>query len=249
MCARRSFGRVYQGWWRGGSVAIKVVSHEGDLGGKVGALRESLLCSNIQHPHVVRTYHLIKTADAPTNPATLVCASTPHAGKLCALHSCCWPWRGVLSGFTPPERSHLEILVHPSTPHCVMGEGHPIEDDGWCAQVTTYKVISSRKGTVQKMAPPGQASIPKGEQVILAPLPTQQVVHVDCSHCVTCVGFPPFVHGSAWEGHFAVPASQCIWHFFPLLREVECFFSTPLSMLQESRLLSWLCMPPCSCPE
>ena len=34
-----------------------------------------------------------------------------------------------------------------------------------CAQVTTYKVISSRKGTVQKMAPPNQASIPEGEQV------------------------------------------------------------------------------------
>ena len=51
---RRSFGKVYQGWWRGGSVAIKIVPHEGALGEKVDALRESLLCSAIQHPHIVR---------------------------------------------------------------------------------------------------------------------------------------------------------------------------------------------------
>jgi hypothetical protein len=50
----RSFGKVYQGWWRGGSVAIKVIPHEGELGEKVDALRESLLCSSVQHPHIVR---------------------------------------------------------------------------------------------------------------------------------------------------------------------------------------------------
>jgi hypothetical protein len=54
MCMRRSFGKVYQGWWRGGSVAIKVVPHEGELGGRADALRESLLCSNVQHPNIVR---------------------------------------------------------------------------------------------------------------------------------------------------------------------------------------------------
>lgn len=57
----RSFGKVYHGWWRGGSVAIKIVPHEGELGEKVDALRESLLCSAIQHPHIVRPllYHML----------------------------------------------------------------------------------------------------------------------------------------------------------------------------------------------
>ena len=49
----RSFGKVYQGWWRGGTVAIKVVPHEGDLGEKVEIVRESLLSSSIQHPQIV----------------------------------------------------------------------------------------------------------------------------------------------------------------------------------------------------
>ena len=51
----RSFGKVYQGWWRGGMVAIKVVPHEGDLGEKVEIVRESLLSSSIQHPQIVST--------------------------------------------------------------------------------------------------------------------------------------------------------------------------------------------------
>ena len=51
--ACRSFGKVYQGWWRGGTVAIKVVPHEGDLGEKVEIVRESLLSSSIQHPQIV----------------------------------------------------------------------------------------------------------------------------------------------------------------------------------------------------
>ncbi len=51
---RRSFGKVYQGWWRGGVVAIKVVPHDGDLGEKVEIVRESLLSSAIQHPQIVR---------------------------------------------------------------------------------------------------------------------------------------------------------------------------------------------------
>ena len=53
LLARRSFGKVYQGWWRGGTVAIKVVPHEGDLGAKVEIVRESLLSSSIQHPQIV----------------------------------------------------------------------------------------------------------------------------------------------------------------------------------------------------
>ncbi len=56
MLACRSFGKVYQGWWRGGTVAIKVVPHEGDLGAKVEIVRESLLSSSIQHPQIVSTF-------------------------------------------------------------------------------------------------------------------------------------------------------------------------------------------------
>ena len=55
MRLRRSFGKVYQGWWRGGMVAIKVVPHDGDLGEKVEIVRESLLSSAIQHPQIVRS--------------------------------------------------------------------------------------------------------------------------------------------------------------------------------------------------
>jgi hypothetical protein len=71
---------VYQGWWRGGSVAIKVVAHEGDLDGKVGALRESLLCSSIQHPHVVRApcppcvTAEPRTLAAPDHLQTMLCS-------------------------------------------------------------------------------------------------------------------------------------------------------------------------------
>lgn len=63
--ACRSFGKVYQGWWRGGMVAIKVVPHEGDLGEKVEIVRESLLSSAIQHPQIVSTPPLASTESFP----------------------------------------------------------------------------------------------------------------------------------------------------------------------------------------
>ena len=40
----------------GGTVAVKIVSHDGDVGHRMDVLRESLLSANIQHPNVVSTY-------------------------------------------------------------------------------------------------------------------------------------------------------------------------------------------------
>ena len=51
---RRSYGKVYKGRWRGGTVAIKVIAHDGSVASQMSALRESLLCKNITHPNVVR---------------------------------------------------------------------------------------------------------------------------------------------------------------------------------------------------
>ena len=78
---RRSFGKVYQGWWRGGMVAIKVVPHDGDLGEKVEIVRESLLSSAIQHPQIVRF-------SGPSTPSL-------HLGmRSCAWLCLCQPARG-----------------------------------------------------------------------------------------------------------------------------------------------------------
>ena len=54
MLAGRSYGKVYKGRWRGGTVAIKVLAHNGSVVRQMSALREALLCKNITHPNVVR---------------------------------------------------------------------------------------------------------------------------------------------------------------------------------------------------
>ncbi|CAL8467074.1 g6610 [Coccomyxa elongata] len=56
LIGRGSFGRVYKGRWRGGTVAVKIINHDKHVGNNFDALRESVLCSNIQHPNVVMTY-------------------------------------------------------------------------------------------------------------------------------------------------------------------------------------------------
>ncbi|CAL5225265.1 g8059 [Coccomyxa viridis] len=53
---RGSFGRVYRGRWRAGSVAVKIINHDRNVGNNFDAMRESVLCSNINHPNVVMTY-------------------------------------------------------------------------------------------------------------------------------------------------------------------------------------------------
>ena len=54
MLRDRSYGKVYKGRWRGGTVAIKVLQHGGNVALQISALRESLLCKNIMHPNIVR---------------------------------------------------------------------------------------------------------------------------------------------------------------------------------------------------
>ncbi|KAK9916935.1 hypothetical protein WJX75_008980 [Coccomyxa subellipsoidea] len=56
LVGRGSFGRVYKGRWRAGTVAVKIINHDKHVGNNFDALRESVLCSNIQHPNVVMTY-------------------------------------------------------------------------------------------------------------------------------------------------------------------------------------------------
>ena len=44
------------GRWRAGSVAVKIINHDKHVGNNFDAMRESVLCSNINHPNVVMTY-------------------------------------------------------------------------------------------------------------------------------------------------------------------------------------------------
>ena len=39
--------------WRGGTVAVKVLSHEGSRTAKLNALHESLVAAHVHHPNVV----------------------------------------------------------------------------------------------------------------------------------------------------------------------------------------------------
>lgn len=46
--------RFDAGSWRGGTVAVKVLCHEGSRTAKLNALHESVVCAHVQHPNVVR---------------------------------------------------------------------------------------------------------------------------------------------------------------------------------------------------
>ena len=47
---------IRAGRWRAGSVAVKIINHDKHVGNNFDAMRESVLCSNINHPNVVMTY-------------------------------------------------------------------------------------------------------------------------------------------------------------------------------------------------
>ncbi|BDA40615.1 probable LIM domain-containing serine/threonine-protein ki at C-terminar half [Coccomyxa sp. Obi] len=88
LIGRGSFGRVYKGRWRGGTVAVKIINHDKHVGNNFDALRESVLCSNIQHPNVVMTYkvHTIMQNQAEAmhssvglvNPSTTSGSGSPN---------------------------------------------------------------------------------------------------------------------------------------------------------------------------
>ena len=56
ICNRRSDLSDNAGRWRAGSVAVKIINHDRNVGNNFDAMRESVLCSNINHPNVVMTY-------------------------------------------------------------------------------------------------------------------------------------------------------------------------------------------------
>ncbi|CAL8465124.1 g4659 [Coccomyxa elongata] len=68
LIGRGSFGRVYRAIWRGGTVAVKVLSHEGSRTAKLNALHESLVSAHVHHPNVVTTYqiHTVQHIEPPT---------------------------------------------------------------------------------------------------------------------------------------------------------------------------------------
>jgi len=93
---------VYKGRWRSGTVAIKVIAHDGSVASQISGLRESLLCKNITHPNVVRAPRRPPGAPArarprdrrgPYAPATGAGASShgPHAqgAHACRLRRTC----------------------------------------------------------------------------------------------------------------------------------------------------------------
>ena len=72
----------HAGSWRGGTVAVKVLCHEGSRTAKLNALHESVVCAHVQHPNVVS--HL---------PAVLCCK---QAWRCATLHTCSMRlWRAI----------------------------------------------------------------------------------------------------------------------------------------------------------
>lgn len=56
---------LFAGRWRAGSVAVKIINHDKHVGNNFDAMRESVLCSNINHPNVVMTYKVIHSTTWP----------------------------------------------------------------------------------------------------------------------------------------------------------------------------------------
>ncbi len=59
-------------------MAVKIINHDKHVGNNFDALRESVLCSNIQHPNVVMTYK-VKSAQMVV--------------LLCGKFRCSLPWQ------------------------------------------------------------------------------------------------------------------------------------------------------------
>ena len=79
----QSMNFPHAGRWRAGTVAVKIINHDKHVGNNFDALRESVLCSNIQHPNVVMTYKVSSRkafhdrVSTPLQP--LLCCLCPSA--------------------------------------------------------------------------------------------------------------------------------------------------------------------------
>ena len=62
-------GASHAGSWRGGTVAVKVLCHEGSRTAKLNALHESVVCAHVQHPNVVS--HLLQQCCAASRPGAV----------------------------------------------------------------------------------------------------------------------------------------------------------------------------------
>ena len=102
---RRSYGRVYKGRWRSGTVAIKVIAHDGSVASQISGLRESLLCKNITHPNVVRAPRRPPGAPARARPRDRRGPCAPATGACASSHGRCRP--GVC-----PRRPRLPAEAH-----------------------------------------------------------------------------------------------------------------------------------------
>ncbi|KAK9842451.1 hypothetical protein WJX81_000763 [Elliptochloris bilobata] len=109
LIGRGSYGRVYKGRWRGGTVAIKVIAHDGSVASQMSALRESLLCKNITHPNVVQTYkvhtvHADAGSEGCRSPMSPVNGANAPAGSSSDAVS-----RSASGGALSPSGQHSKV--------------------------------------------------------------------------------------------------------------------------------------------
>jgi len=115
---RRSYGRVYKGRWRSGTVAIKVIAHDGSVASQISGLRESLLCKNITHPNVVRAPRRPPGAPARARLRNRRGPYAPATGAGASSHGrCCPP--------ACPRRPLLAAEAHLSGPPVRTKQPHP----------------------------------------------------------------------------------------------------------------------------
>ncbi len=119
------------GSWRGGTVAVKVLCHEGSRTAKLNALHESVVCAHVQHPNVVRpTEGYISRSHCPEQVRT---CGIGHENRFSTGYSCaCWVLAGML---------HLDLCWHGAGPCWDSMTPETL------SQIVTYKIHTVLKDT------------------------------------------------------------------------------------------------------